>query len=41
MSRDAYLVTGDENLIEKVREYKIHDKILSYVELRKLIASVS
>lgn len=41
MSRDVYLITGDQNLIEKVREHKIYDKILSYIELRKLIASLS
>ncbi len=41
ISKDAYLVTGDGNLIEKVREHKIYDKILSYIELRKLIASLS
>lgn len=41
MSKNAYLVTGDKNLIEKVRENKIYDKVLSYIELRKLIASLS
>ena len=41
MNKDAYLVTGDKNLIEKVKENKIYDKILSYIELRKLIASFS
>ncbi len=38
---NAYLVTGDKNLIEKVRENKIYDNILSYIELRRLIASLS
>jgi predicted nucleic acid-binding protein len=41
ISRGVYLVTGDEDLIEKARENKIYDKILSYIELRKLIASLS
>lgn len=41
ISINAYLVTGDKDLIEKVRENKIYDKILSYIELRKLIASLS
>lgn len=41
ISINAYLVTGDKDLIEKIRENKIYDKILSYIELRKLIASLS
>ena len=40
MDRSTYLVTGDRDLIKKVRENKIYDKILSYIELRKLIASL-
>lgn len=40
-SKDAYLASGDEDLIEKSREYKIYDKVISYIELRKLIASFS
>lgn len=39
--RDAYLVTGDHDLIKKARQNKIYDKVLSYTELRKLIASLS
>ncbi len=38
MSINAYLVTGDSDLIKKSRENKLYDKILSYIELRKLIA---
>lgn len=41
MSRNAYLVTGDKDLIEKAREHKIYSKAISYIELRKLIASLS
>ncbi len=41
MEEDAYLVSGDSDLINVVRENKIYDKILSYIELRKLIASFS
>ena len=41
MSIAAYLATGDSDLIEKVRENKIYDKILSYIELRKLITLLS
>ncbi len=39
IKENAYLVSGDNDLIKIVRENKIYDKILSYVELRKLIAS--
>ncbi|MBI2543605.1 MAG: hypothetical protein HYW24_05485 [Candidatus Aenigmarchaeota archaeon] len=41
MKEDAYLVSGDKDLIKIVRENKIYDKILSYIELRELIASFS
>ncbi len=41
VSINAYLVTGDKDLIEKVRENKIYDRLLSYIELRRLIASLS
>ena len=41
MKEDAYLVSGDGDLIKVVRENKIYDKILSYIDLRKLIASFS
>ena len=39
MKENAYLVSGDDDLIKIVREHKLYDKILSYIELRKLIAS--
>lgn len=41
MKEDAYLVSGDDDFIKAVRENKIYDKILSYIELRKLIDSFS
>jgi len=41
MKENAYLVSGDKDLIDKVRENKIYGKILSYVEFRKLVASLS
>ena len=41
MKENAYIVTGDKDLIELVRKYKLYDKILSYIELRELIASSS
>jgi len=40
VKEDAYIVSGDKDLIDKVRENKIYGKILSYVEFRKLIASL-
>lgn len=41
MSENVYIVSGDKDLIDKVRENKIYVKILNYMELRKLIASLS
>lgn len=40
MKEDAYLVTGDKDLIRICRDYKIYDKVISYIEFRKLIASL-
>ncbi len=40
IKEDAYLVSGDKDLIEMCGKYKIYDKVLSYVEFRKLIASL-
>ena len=39
MNEGAYLVSGDGDLIKVVRENKIYSKVLSYIELRKIIAS--
>jgi predicted nucleic acid-binding protein len=41
IKENAYIVTGDKDLIKLVRENKLYDKILSYIELRKIISSVS
>src|SRR3989344_3705502 len=41
MSIDSHIVTGDKDLIKKVRQNKIYDNVLSYVELRELISSPS
>ena len=40
-SKNAYFITGDKDMIEKVTENKVYDRILSYIELRNLIASFS
>ena len=40
MKEDAYLVTGDKDLIRICSDHKIYDKVISYIELRKLIASL-
>lgn len=40
MKENAYLVSGDKDLIRICREYKIYDKVISYVEFRKLVASL-
>ena len=36
MKEDAYLLTGDKELISTVKDNKLYDKILSYVELRAM-----
>ncbi len=41
MNENAYLVTGDKDLIRVCRNKKIYDKVESYVELRELISSLS
>lgn len=41
MKGNAFLVSGDNDLINITREKKIYDKVLSYIELRRLIASLS
>jgi len=41
VKENAYLVSGDKDLIEICRKQKIYDKVLSYVEFRKLVASLS
>jgi len=38
IKENAYLISGDKDLIKIVRENKIYDKILSYIELRKSIS---
>ncbi|MBI4153898.1 hypothetical protein HY501_01040 [Candidatus Woesearchaeota archaeon] len=38
MREGAYFVTGDKDLIKKVRKHKIYDKVISYVELRRMFA---
>lgn len=39
MDKELYLLSGDKDLIRIVRENKIYDRILSYIELRELISS--
>lgn len=38
-SRDIYFVTGDKDLLEDVREKKVYDKAMSYLELRRAFSS--
>ena len=40
-SIDIYFVTGDKDMIIKIRKNNIYDKVLSYIELRKIITSSS
>lgn len=37
IEEDAYLLSGDKDLITKTRQLKVYDKIFSYLELRKLL----
>ncbi len=37
----AYFVSGDKQILEKIKEIKIYDKLLTYVELQKLAANSS
>ena len=40
MARHAYIVSGDKPFLEKVRQTKLYDKVLTYIELRKLASSL-
>lgn len=40
IQEDAYFVSGDKNIIEKLKENDVYDKVLTYVELRKLASSL-
>jgi len=35
MDKDAHFLSGDKDIINKIREHKIYDKTLTYIELRK------
>ena len=37
MKENSYILTGDNELIKTVRENKIYDKIMSYIEFRKML----
>ena len=37
INENAYFVTGDKDLIKIARSHKIYDKVLSYIDLRKII----
>jgi len=41
MKEDAYLLSGDKDLVRIVRLLRIYDKVLTYPELRKLLSKVS
>lgn len=40
MQKNAYFVSGDKDIIRKIKENKIYDKVLTYIELRKLASSL-
>ncbi|MDI6721066.1 MAG: hypothetical protein QMD85_01655 [Candidatus Aenigmarchaeota archaeon] len=35
---DAYFVSGDKDIMNKIKELNINSKTLTYIELRKLIS---
>lgn len=37
---NAYFVSGDKDIIKKIKENRIYDKALTYIELRKLATSL-
>lgn len=41
MQENAYFVSGDKDLAEKVHSTKLYDRIISYPELRELISKLS
>jgi hypothetical protein len=41
IEENAYFVSGDKDLICKIRESGIYDKAIDYIELRKIVSSIS
>ncbi|MDI6722772.1 MAG: hypothetical protein QMD97_04380 [Candidatus Aenigmarchaeota archaeon] len=39
IKEEAYFVSGDKQILEKIKEAKTYDKLLTYVELQKLAAN--
>lgn len=39
IEEDAYFVSGDKQIVEKIKEANLYDKVLTYIELQKLAAS--
>ncbi|MBI2579315.1 MAG: hypothetical protein HYW27_00255 [Candidatus Aenigmarchaeota archaeon] len=37
MKENSYFISGDKDIIRKSRETKIYDRIISYIEFRKMI----
>ena len=40
VKENAYFVSGDKDIINKIRENEFYDKVMNYMELRKLISSL-
>jgi len=40
MQENAYFVSGDKDIIKKIKENRIYDKALTYIELRELASSL-
>lgn len=39
MREQAYFVSGDKQIVDKIQEAKVYDKILTYIDLQKLAAN--
>ncbi len=40
VQENAYFVSGDKDIIAKIRDNKVYDKALTYIELRELASSL-
>ena len=39
IEENSYFVSGDKQIVEKIREADLYDKVLTYIELQKLAAN--
>lgn len=36
MNENAYFLSGDKDILEKIKTHKVYDKVLTYIELRRM-----